>query len=130
MHERHEADCRGATLTPKKHYTYIITRLAAPDEVEEHFVLVSPIPQYTYSFNNCPLPQYFFSLSIFCSAMEQFAIPQDFAANQSREHSSLVWENHRERIKQLYSVENKSLDEVIGAMESDYGFIATYVYIY
>jgi hypothetical protein len=62
--------------------------------------------------------------------MEQSAIPRDFAANQSREHSSLVWENHRERIKQLYLVENKSLDEVISAMESEYGFIATYVYIY
>jgi hypothetical protein len=57
--------------------------------------------------------------------MEQLAV-----ANQSREHSSLVWENHRERIKQLYLVENKSLDEVIIAMENDYGFIATYAYIY
>jgi hypothetical protein len=64
--------------------------------------------------------------------MEQFSIPQkkDFAANQIREHSSLVWENHRERIKQLYSVENRSLDEVISTMENDYGFIATYAYIY
>jgi hypothetical protein len=60
--------------------------------------------------------------------MENFAIPsigRDVVPN--REHSAQVWETYRERITHLYSEENKSLDEVIIAMQNEYGFIATYV---
>lgn len=54
--------------------------------------------------------------------MEEFAI-----SHSGHEHSAQVWEQHRERIKQLYSVEDRSLDEVIATMNQEYGFIATYV---
>jgi hypothetical protein len=60
--------------------------------------------------------------------MEQFTVParKGLAPAQTREHSSTVWENHRDRITQLYSVQNKSLEEVMNVMEIKYGFIATY----
>ena len=60
--------------------------------------------------------------------MEKFVIPsvgQDVVSN--REHSAQTWENHRERFTQLYSVENRSLGEVITVMQNEYGFTATYV---
>ncbi|KAE8447259.1 hypothetical protein EG329_010953 [Mollisiaceae sp. DMI_Dod_QoI] len=52
--------------------------------------------------------------------MEESAIP-----HSGHEHSAQVWEQHRERITQLYSVEDRSLDEVIALMQNQYGFTAT-----
>jgi hypothetical protein len=37
------------------------------------------------------------------------------------------WEDHRPVIVRLYSIERRSLQEVMEAMERDYGFLATYV---
>ena len=61
--------------------------------------------------------------------MEHFAIPstgQEAVSN--REHSAQIWENHRERITQLYSNEDRPLDEVVTVMHSQHGFTATYVH--
>lgn len=57
---------------------------------------------------------------------EEFAVPprQGFAP-QTREHSSFVWESLRDQITQLYSVQNKSLGEVMGLMEMEHSFVAT-----
>lgn len=62
--------------------------------------------------------------------MEMFAIPstgRDVVSD--RDHSAQTWESHRERIKQLYWDEDKSLDEVIAVMQNTYGFTATYVHL-
>lgn len=35
------------------------------------------------------------------------------------------WDLHKKRIESLYVVENKSLNEVMAVMETDFGFRAT-----
>lgn len=66
--------------------------------------------------------------------MEQISIPsqkrrhQGGFASQSREHASVVWEGLRDRITQLYSVQDKSLAEVMRVMEVENKFVATYAY--
>jgi hypothetical protein len=64
--------------------------------------------------------------------MDHFPAPprkgSNFAPSQSREHASSVWEGLRDRITQLYSIQNKPLGEVMSTMEMEYNFVATYVY--
>jgi len=65
--------------------------------------------------------------------MEQFAIPSivpNAAFTQGGDYSAQGWEDQRERITRLYSVENRSLDEVIVVMRDNYGFKATYVHFH
>ncbi|KAH7317559.1 hypothetical protein BKA65DRAFT_514723 [Rhexocercosporidium sp. MPI-PUGE-AT-0058] len=58
--------------------------------------------------------------------MERFAVPpMKVIEPQSREHASSVWQDLRDRITQLYSVQNKSLVEVMGVMATEHGFVAT-----
>ena len=62
--------------------------------------------------------------------LEEFAVPpRKGFAPQTREHSSFVWEGLRDQITQLYSVQNKSLGEVMGLMEMEHSFVATYAYL-
>lgn len=60
--------------------------------------------------------------------MDTFAIPSTGVAS-NREHSAQTWGSLRERITQLYSTEDRSLDEVITVIQSEYGFTATYVHL-
>jgi hypothetical protein len=61
---------------------------------------------------------------------EEFAVPpRKGFAPQTREHSSSIWESLRDQITQLYSVQNKSLGEVMGLMEMEHSFVATYAYL-
>lgn len=62
--------------------------------------------------------------------MEHFAVPPLMNAFAPRrgEHSSSDWEGLRDRITQLYSVQNKSLVELMNVMETEHGFLATYAY--
>jgi hypothetical protein len=46
--------------------------------------------------------------------------------NRRGQLSAEDWEEQRPRIEQLYSTEDKSLDDVIKLMEREYGFRATY----
>jgi hypothetical protein len=63
--------------------------------------------------------------------LEEFAVPpRKGFVPQTREHSSFVWEGFRDQITQLYSVENKSLDEVMTLVEREHGFVATYAYLH
>ena len=39
------------------------------------------------------------------------------------------WEDHRPVFVRIYSIERRSLQEVMEAMERDYGFLATYVFL-
>jgi hypothetical protein len=62
--------------------------------------------------------------------MEQFAIPSNVpmaSSSRGRPVSAEDWEKNRETISQLYSTENKPLEEVMNVMELQYGFKATYV---
>jgi hypothetical protein len=66
--------------------------------------------------------------------MDQFTMPYPIpeaassqSQSKSREHSAQDWENQRPRITQLYSTENRSLEEVIAVMKGEYGFEAKYV---
>jgi hypothetical protein len=62
--------------------------------------------------------------------LEEFAVPpRKGFAPQTREHSSFVWEGLRDRFTQLYSVQNKSLGEVMDLMETEHSFVATYAYL-
>lgn len=60
--------------------------------------------------------------------MEQWAVPARKAAasTQGRENAPSIWENIRDRFTQLYSVEDKSLEEVMRVIEADYGLVARY----
>jgi hypothetical protein len=44
---------------------------------------------------------------------------------RSRRIERSAWESHRDRIMQLYSVENKSLIDIQSMMESEHNFYAT-----
>jgi hypothetical protein len=80
-----------------------------------------------------PLASQDILLSGYISTMEQleeFAVPPKKGfAPQTREHSSFVWEGLRDRFTQLYSVQNKSLGEVMDLMETEHSFVATYAYL-
>jgi hypothetical protein len=47
------------------------------------------------------------------------------ATVRSRRIERSAWEIHRDRIMQLYSVENKSLIDIQSMMESEHNFYAT-----
>jgi hypothetical protein len=57
-------------------------------------------------------------------------LPPPAPPNQQRQLSAQDWETQRPRIEQLYSTEDKSLDDVMSAMEMKYGFRATYVILF
>jgi hypothetical protein len=59
--------------------------------------------------------------------VDNSALSPPITYNLHRRLSVKDWEDQRATVQQLYSTENKTLQEVIEIMEKEYGFHATYI---